>query len=189
MTTTTLAEIRSHGPCEDGFAKIRGHLGVSPADAKTHSEPFPVALLLETNGLDDALWVTAHVAPDALTRFLIRRLDDGDHSALKILRALDMDYSQKIAAVEAVVYSLRRKLAGEDVYEELITAKAAARDARAAYAARAAAYGTELVASTARATAYAAAYTTVAYTAAATARPRPSRAAAVADLIAALRAE
>jgi hypothetical protein len=55
--TTTLSAIRAAQPCEEGFAKIRNHLGVSPAGAKTHDKPFPVALLLETNDLDDTLWV------------------------------------------------------------------------------------------------------------------------------------
>lgn len=140
MLTTTLAEIRSHGPCESGFAKIRDHFGVSAAEAKTHSEPFPIALLLETNGLDDTLWVAAHVAPDAITRFLIRRLDEGEYSALKTLRALDGDYARQIEAVEEVVSLLRRKLADEDVTQELhIAAAAADVAARATYAAHAAA--------------------------------------------------
>jgi hypothetical protein len=59
--TTTLADIRAADPCSDGFAKIRDHLGVSPADAKENHEPFPVALLLETNDLGDTLWVLDNV--------------------------------------------------------------------------------------------------------------------------------
>jgi hypothetical protein len=59
--TTTLADIRAADPCSNGFAKIRDHLGVSPADAKENHEPFPVALLLETNDLGDALWVLDNV--------------------------------------------------------------------------------------------------------------------------------
>lgn len=62
--TTTLAAIRAAGPCEDGFAKIRDHLGVSPAAAKTHDEPFAVALLLETNSLADTLWVLDNVTQE-----------------------------------------------------------------------------------------------------------------------------
>jgi hypothetical protein len=59
--TTTLADIRAADPYSDGFAKIRDHLGVSPADAKENHEPFPVALLLETNDLGDTLWVLDNV--------------------------------------------------------------------------------------------------------------------------------
>jgi hypothetical protein len=59
--TTTLADIRAADPCSDGFAKIRDHLGVSPADAKENHEPFPVALLLETNDLGNTLWVLDNV--------------------------------------------------------------------------------------------------------------------------------
>jgi hypothetical protein len=153
--TTTLAEIRSHGPCEDGFSKIRDHFGVSPSDAKTHSEQFPVSLLLETNGLDDCLWVTAHVAPEAVTRFLIKRLDTGEHSALKTLRQLDGDFSEQISAVENVAGLLWRKLADENVDSELReAASAAARAAtRAAYAAYAAAAARAAYAAYAAATA------------------------------------
>lgn len=126
MLTTTLAEIRSHGPCDKGFAKIRDHFGVSAAEAKTHSKPFPIALLILTNGITDTLWVAAHVAPNTITRFVIRRLDDGEHSALKTLRRLDGEFTQQIEAVETIVSLLRRKLAGEDVREEL---RAAAQNA------------------------------------------------------------
>ena len=143
MLTTTLAEIRKHGPCEDGFAKIRNHLGVSAHEAKTHDVPFPVALLLETNGLDDTLWVFDRVAPQSMKdAFLIRRLDDGDYSALKSLRLnpVDADWWRDCeAAIVRVADLLRRRIDGEDVAKEM---------SAAAYAARAAAY----------ATAYAAAY-------------------------------
>ena len=59
--TTTLADIRAAEPCPEGFAKIRDHFGVSAPDAKNHREPFPVALLLDTNDLDDTLWVLDNV--------------------------------------------------------------------------------------------------------------------------------
>jgi len=156
--TTTLSEIRSHGPCEPGFAKIRDHFGVSPADAKTHDEPFPIALLLETNGLNDTLWVTARVAPEAITRFLIRRVN----SALNSLYALGGDYSCEVEAIETVVSLLRRKLAGENVKNELRNAADAAADAAAnatVDAARAAAYAADAAARAARAAADATTHT------------------------------
>ena len=169
MLMTTLAEIRSHNPCEDGFAKIRDHLGVSAAEAKTHDTPFPVALLLETNDLDDTLWVFDRVAPrNMIDAFLIRRLDEGDHSALKTLHSLDGDWSTQIKAVEAVVALLHRRIAGENVDQEMIAAANAANDA--AIAAYAAAAGND-AADAANSAAYAAAHAAVAFRAAnATAR-------------------
>jgi len=138
MLTTTLSEIRKHGPCEDGFAKIRTHLGVSAADAKTHDVPFPVALLLETNGLNDTLWVFDRVAPQPMKdAFLIRRLDTGDYSALKSLRINPVDagwWRDCEAAIVRVADLLRMRIDGEDVAKEMSAA------AYAAYAARTAAY-------------------------------------------------
>ena len=144
MLIATLAEIRKHGPCEDGFAKIRNHLGVSAHEAKTHDVPFPVALLLETNGLDDTLWVFDRVASQSMKdAFLIRRLDTGDYSALKSLRInpVDADWWRDCeAAIVRVADLLRRRIDGEDVAKEMSAANAAdaAADA-AAYAADAAA--------------------------------------------------
>jgi hypothetical protein len=75
----------------------------------------------------------------ALTLFLIRRLDDGDMSALKTLRGLKGDFAQQISAVEAVVALLHRKLGGEGVSTEVRAAADAAADVAADAAADAAA--------------------------------------------------
>jgi hypothetical protein len=57
---TTLAEIRAAGPCEDGWQKLLKHLGKTKAD----DEPLPLVTIMESNGLDDAVWalraVTGH---------------------------------------------------------------------------------------------------------------------------------
>ena len=62
--TTTLSGIRKHGPCADGWAKLCAHLGITLAAAKTDETPIPLLTILESNGLDDALWclraVTGH---------------------------------------------------------------------------------------------------------------------------------
>lgn len=52
MITTTLNRIRSHGPCAEGWRKLLAHLGKTQAD----DEPLPFATILESNGIDDALW-------------------------------------------------------------------------------------------------------------------------------------
>ena len=131
--TTTLAEIRSHNPCAEGFEKIRDYLGVSSADAKTHNEPVPVWLLLATNGFDDTMWVFERVAPQkAKDDFLIRRLDTGEYSALKSLRAnpFDADWWRNCEkAIVDVVALLKRRMAGDDVAQEVKDAAEAARAA------------------------------------------------------------
>ena len=49
---TTLNKIRDHSPCTQGWAKLLKHLGKTQAD----DEPLSVATIVESNGLDDALW-------------------------------------------------------------------------------------------------------------------------------------
>ena len=53
--TTTLAAIRETNPrpCEHGWKKLLGHLGKTRAD----DEPLPLTVILDSNGLDDTLWV------------------------------------------------------------------------------------------------------------------------------------
>ena len=52
MITTTLTRIRAHGPYAEFWAKLLKHLGKTQAD----DEPLPFAVILESNGIDDALW-------------------------------------------------------------------------------------------------------------------------------------
>ena len=52
MITTTLNAIREHDPCADGWKKLLKTLGKTQADA----EPISLGAILESNGLDDAIW-------------------------------------------------------------------------------------------------------------------------------------
>ena len=64
-STTTLAAIRAASPCESGWKKLLAALGKTKAD----SEPLDLLTVLNSNGLDDALWVMSFAMPDArLTR-------------------------------------------------------------------------------------------------------------------------
>ena len=49
---TTLNEIRKHEPCKDGWEKLLNYLGKTKAD----DEPLAITTILDSNGLDDALW-------------------------------------------------------------------------------------------------------------------------------------
>ena len=57
---TTLNAIREHQPCANGWTKLLRHLGKTQAD----NEPVRIITILDSNGLDDALWclraVTGH---------------------------------------------------------------------------------------------------------------------------------
>jgi len=49
---TTLNKIKEHGPCTDGWEKLLKFLGKTKADNRRLS----FKRILESNGLDDALW-------------------------------------------------------------------------------------------------------------------------------------
>lgn len=49
---TTLNKIRAHSPCVDGWTKLLRHLGKTQAD----DESLALFTILDSNGLDDALW-------------------------------------------------------------------------------------------------------------------------------------
>ncbi len=49
---TTLNAIRAHSPCADGWRKLLAHLGKTEPD----DELLSIATILDSNGLDDALW-------------------------------------------------------------------------------------------------------------------------------------
>ena len=61
---TTLNEIREHAPCREGWEKLLGHLGKTKAD----DEPLHLLTILESNGLDDALWCLRAKSLDRLSR-------------------------------------------------------------------------------------------------------------------------
>jgi hypothetical protein len=49
---TTLNKIRAHSPCTAGWAKLLKNLGKTQAD----DEPLAITTVLDSNGVDDALW-------------------------------------------------------------------------------------------------------------------------------------
>jgi hypothetical protein len=49
---TTLNRIREHDPCVEGWEKLLQHLGKTEAD----DEPLPFHVIVESNGITDALW-------------------------------------------------------------------------------------------------------------------------------------
>ena len=49
---TTLNAIRDHHPCSDGWKKLLANLGKTAAD----DDPLSLITILDSNGIDDALW-------------------------------------------------------------------------------------------------------------------------------------
>ena len=57
MIVTTLHKIRKAGPCASGWKKLLAYLGKSEGD----NDPLPFSVIVESNGLSDALWCTRTV--------------------------------------------------------------------------------------------------------------------------------
>ena len=57
MICTTLNRILEHDPCVEGWKKLLQHLGKTEAD----DEPLPFSVIVESNGINDALWACCTV--------------------------------------------------------------------------------------------------------------------------------
>ena len=112
-STTTLAAIRAASPCESGWKKLLAALGKAKAD----SEPLDLLTVLNSNGLDDALWVLSFAMPDdrlarhfqawcaeqVLHIFEAVRPDDRRvRDQIKMLRRDDATKAERDAARDAV---------------------------------------------------------------------------------------
>jgi hypothetical protein len=110
----TINQIRAHQPCSNGWEKLLRHLGKSAAD----DEPFPLLTVLESNGLDDALWC-------------LRCLPEHERQ----WRNLACDYAQRVAhlnpdpRVQAAIDTARLFADGQATETELAAARTAARTA------------------------------------------------------------
>ena len=69
---TTLKEIRAEGPCKPGWENLLDHLGKTKAD----DEPLPLLTVLDSNGLDDALWCLRVPSLERLSRHFQAKIAD-----------------------------------------------------------------------------------------------------------------
>ena len=60
--TTTLAKIREFSPCEDGYKKLCKNLGGVRKYGK--DTPVKFSQIVESNGLDDAVWCLQTICPE-----------------------------------------------------------------------------------------------------------------------------
>ncbi len=163
-STTTLAAIRAASPCEEGWRKLLGHLGKTTAD----DEPLDLLTVLDSNGLDDALWVLSYAMPDdrlarhfqawcaeqVLHLFEAERPDDTRvRDQIAMLRNDEADDAARAAARAAAWAAARAAARAAAWAAARAAARAAAGDAARA-AARAAAWAAARAA--ARAAAWAA---------------------------------
>lgn len=112
MFYTTLNKIREHGPCQSGWEKLLKHLRKHKAD----DEPLSFKVILESNGLNDAIWALRTIDAPEVRLFAVRCVRQVQHliEDAQSLRALD---------------TAERYAVGEATEEELDAARAAARDA------------------------------------------------------------
>ena len=114
MHYTTLNKIRSKSPCREGWEELLKHLGKKKAD----DEPVSLKTILESNGLDDALWCLRAVdnAEREARLFAVWCARQVQH-LMKDQRSIDaLDIAEKFAN-------------GEATQDQLDAARAAARAA------------------------------------------------------------
>jgi hypothetical protein len=112
---TTLNKIREQNPCRDGWAKLLKHLGKTCAD----DVEVPLLTILESNGLNDALWC-------------LRAVDGFD----KEKRLMAVAFAREVQHL----MTNRRSIAALDVAERFAHGDATTEELKAAHAAAYAAY-------------------------------------------------
>lgn len=112
MFYTTLNKIREHSPCREGWEKLLTSLGKTKAD----DEPLSFKTILDSNGLDDAIWALRSIDAPEVRIFAVRCVRQIQHLLTdeRSLSALDV----------AEAYTV-----GQATEEELSAAWEAARDA------------------------------------------------------------
>ena len=145
---TTLNKIRKHKPCSSGWGKLLKNLGKTKAD----DEPLALTTILESNGLDDALWclraVDGHEREMRLFAVECARSVQHLMTDKRSFDALDVAerYANKLATQTELDAARAAALAaGAAVWAAAWAAALAARDAAGA-AARAAAWAVALAA-------------------------------------------
>jgi hypothetical protein len=111
MITTTLRQIRQHEPCADGWRTLLTFLGKTRVD----DEPLPLTTILQSNGLDDALWClrTLEGHDKEITRFALACAQEVKH-LMTDQRSLD--------ALDAVERHLESPLSREELDRVLAAA-------------------------------------------------------------------
>lgn len=134
---TTLNRIRAKGPCESGWRKLLAHLGKTKAD----DDLLPFSVIVESNGLDDALWCCRSVDYDRVWRlYAVWCARQVQHLMTDARLIAALDVAQAFASGMATRDQLKRAWnAACDTACD--AARGAARDA-AGNAARAAAWDT-----------------------------------------------
>ena len=133
--TLTLAGIRKHGPCEDGWRKLLARLGKTQAD----DEPLTIATVYGSNGFDDALWCLRAMPDDRLSRHFQAWCAEQMLEIFEPERPDDARVHEHIAMLRNDVATPEERAAAWDA-AAMAVARDAARDAAMRAAARAVAW-------------------------------------------------
>lgn len=148
--TTTLARIREHSPCREGYAKLLRHLGKTEAD----DAPIDLLVVLESNGVQDCLWCLRATVEDSRPVAVALAIRFAE-SVLHVFEEARPGDDRPRKAIEAA----KRGGPAADAAWAAADAARAAYAAEAAYAAARAAYAADAAdAADAAWAAYAAAY-------------------------------
>ena len=129
MLTTTLKLLQEHEACEERYPVLVAALGEGWAD----TAPIPLLRIMESNGIDDALWALRAVFPEQESdRDRIARIFACD-CAERVSPLWVRDYPDDTRPQQAVAVA-RRFAAGDATAEELAAPSAAAWDAASAAA-------------------------------------------------------
>ena len=162
MFYTTLNKLREHSPCCEGWRRLLTYLGKTKAD----DEPLSFKSILDSNGLDDAIWALRSIDAPEARLFAVRCVRQIQHliSDERSLNALDVSEmyavgnatSEELSAAWDAAWDAAQAEAQGAAHDAALdaswdTALDAARDSaldaarsEARYAARAAAWATAL---------------------------------------------
>lgn len=158
MFYTTLNKLREHSPCCEGWRRLLTYLGKTEAD----DEPLSFKSILDSNGLDDAIWALRSIDAPEARLFAVRCVRQIQHliSDERLLNALDVSEmyavgnatSEELSVAWDAAWAASRAEAHDAALDaSWDTALDAARDSaldaarsEARYAARAAAWATAL---------------------------------------------
>jgi hypothetical protein len=151
--TTTLNRILEHSPCPSGWEKLLKHLGKTQAD----DEPLPYSTIVESNGLDDALWCcrTEPRYDKEWKLFAVWCARQVQHQMTDQRSITALDVAERYANGEATDDELKASIAAARIARDDVSgsahyaASAAAASAAGATASTAAAYYVSSIASTA----------------------------------------
>ncbi len=130
--TVTLNAIRAHHPCRRGWEKLLCHLGKTAAD----DEPLDLLTVLDSNGVDDALWCMRALGPehDNAVRLLVCDLVE---PAMQFVQPGETRPQDALRVARAYA---RGQATSNDLAAAWAAARAAAGDAAGAAARAAAGY-------------------------------------------------